>query len=60
MADVLVREGANHVVDTVNGLDVGKESVSKTLTLVSTTNKSGNIHYREHSRDPEVWGKLYQ
>lgn len=39
--------------------DVGQESVSKTLTFMSSFDQTSNIHYREMCRDFAGKTKLY-
>jgi len=41
--DLFVVEGTNNMVDAINSLDVGKESVSETLTFTGAGDETSNI-----------------
>ena len=47
---LLVAEGAHHVVDAIDCLNVRQECIAKTLTFTGTCNKSSNIEDRDGGR----------
>lgn len=47
-------ELTGHVEDTIAGIDVGKESISKSLSRVSSLHQSSNVHNIEKSWDLTV------
>jgi hypothetical protein len=49
--DLVILEDSSNVEDSIDGLDVGKEGVSETLTLSSTLYKTGNIDDLEEALD---------
>ena len=54
MYNILFIKSSDNLINTINLLDIGKELVSKTMTLVSSFDKPGNINYSENWRDSVV------
>jgi len=48
MGDLLVLEGANHVVDAIDVLDVTEKVVTQSLALRRPTHDTGNINNLQH------------
>jgi len=53
--DLFIREGSHDMIDAIDGLNVGQEGVSETLTFTGTCNESRDIEDGDTSGDFRSW-----